>query len=216
MTESRSGAQQVFGIVVGIIVLSGVTALGGGAIGYNLGKADGQALAAAGSRVVQDRSGDSLPFLSGPGVPRIMPDEGQIPPEFAAPQAYLGVRFEPLDAELADKENLGATEGAIIREVIADSPAIKAGLKVGDVLTEINGEPVDAEYSLRDRVAAHKPNDTIELTVVRGSETLKINVTLGERKGIDVEGYQFRIPSDGEVPFFFGDPSLCLPRGEQG
>lgn len=219
VTESRFSLRQVLGIVVGIVALTGITAVSGGVVGYNLGKADGQALAQAEARVVvQDQSGEPLPlpFGGGLGVPRVMPYEGQIPPEFGAPTAYLGVRFEPITAELAETEKLSVEAGAIIREVIADSPASTAGLKVGDVVTEVNGEPVDADHSLRDRVAAHKPNDTIELTVVRGSETLKISVTLGERQGIDVEGYQFRIPSDGTAPFFFGDPSNCLPRGEQG
>jgi S1-C subfamily serine protease len=116
---------------------------------------------------------------------------------------------------LAEAENLEVTEGAILREVAADSPAAKAGLKVGDVVTAIGDQPVNAENSLRDRVAAYNPNDSIELTVRRGAETIKISVILGERPGVDVEGYQFRVPGDGGAPFF-GDPSNCVPRGEPG
>jgi S1-C subfamily serine protease len=149
-------------------------------------------------------------------LPRALPFQGEIPPEFSAPAAYLGVRFEPVNADLAEAENLDVTEGAIIREVAADSPAAQAGLKVGDVVTAIGDQPVNAENSLRDRVAAYNPNDSIELTVRRGAETIKISVTLGERPDVDVDGYQFRVPGDGGILPFFGDPSNCLPRGEQG
>ena len=222
MSESRFSLGQVLGVGVGVVALVGAASLAGGVVGYQLGKADGQSLAQAEQRVVvesPDGSGRSFSFqlpFGGFSLPRPMPFEGEIPPEFSAPKAFLGVRFEPINAELAKDENLSVTEGAIIREVVEDSPAAKAGLQVGDVVTAVDGEPVDAEHTLRDRVGAHAPNDSIELTVLRGGETLSVDVTLGERKGIDVDGFQFRVPSDGSAPFFFGDPSNCLPRGEQG
>jgi membrane-associated protease RseP (regulator of RpoE activity) len=221
MSQSRFSLGQVLLVGVGTVVLVGVTALAGGLVGYQLGKADGQSLAQSQSRVVvpaPDGSGDQsfrfqLPFGNF-ALPQPLPFEGEIPPEFGAPTAYLGVRFEPITEDLAKAENLSVNEGAIIREVVVDSPAAKAGLQVGDVITTVDDEPVDAEHSLRDRVAAHKPNDTIELSVLRGEETLTIEVTLGESKGI-IEHYQFRIPPDGSLPHF-SDPSDCLPRGEQG
>ena len=206
MAESRFSLGQVVGVAVGVVALAGVAALGGGVVGYQVGKADGQSLASA----------ELLPFgLGSLSIPRALPAEGQLPSEFGAPKAYLGVRFEPVSQELAELEQLGVAEGAIIREVTPDSPAAKAGLKVGDVVTAVNDEPVDAQHTLRDRVAAHLPNDTVELSVRRGAETLKLGVTLGQRTGVEVEGYQFRVLPDGELPFF-GDPSNCLPRGEQG
>ena len=222
MSESRFSLGQVLGVGVGVVALMGAASLAGGVVGYQLGKADGQSLAQAEQRVVvesPDGSGRSFGFqlpFGGFSLPRPMPFEGEIPPEFSAPKAFLGVRFEPINEELAKDENLSVTEGAIIREVVEDSPAAKAGLQVGDVVTAVDGEPVDTEHTLRDRVGAHAPNDSIELTVLRGGETLNIDVTLGERKGIDVDGFQFRVPGDGSAPFFFGDPSNCLPRGDQG
>ena len=222
MAESRFSLRQVVGVAIGVVALAGIAGLGGGVVGYQLGKADGQALARVEPRITvqsPDGSGNQLPVpFFGPGglgLPHILPFEGESPREFGVPKAYLGVRFEPVNEELAKKENLSVTEGAIIREVTADSPAAKAGLQVGDVVTAVNGEPVDAQQTLRDRIAAHKPSDSIELSVRRGAETLKINVTLGERKGVDADGFQFRVLPDGTIPFF-GDPSNCLPRGEQG
>ncbi len=221
MAESRFSLGQVLGVAAGIVVLVGVAALAGGGVGYQLGKADGQALAQAGQRIVvesPDGSGRSFSFrlpFGGFSLPQPSPFEGEVPPEFSAPRAFLGVRFEPVDEDLAQAERLSVSQGAIIREVIADSPAAQAGLRVGDIVTAIDGEPVDAEHTLRDGVAARDPGDTIELTVLRGDETLTMDVTLGERRGIQIEGFRFRVPDDGQFPFF-GDPSDCLPRGEQG
>jgi len=217
VTESLFSLGQVLGIAVGVVLVVGVSALAGGVIGYQLGKVDGQALAQAEPRIVVQSpdAPEARPFGEF-SLPRVLPFEGEVPREFSAPQAYLGVRFEPVDEALAETEKLSVKEGAIIREVIDDSPAAKAGLQVGDVVTAVNGEAVDAEHTLRDRVAARQPGDTIELSVARGGETLTISVTLGERKGFDVQGYQFRVPQDGSAPFFFGDPSNCAPLGEQG
>ena len=221
MTESRFSLRQVLGVAVGIVVLVGVAALAGGIVGYQLGRADGQALAQAGQRIVvesPDESGRSFSFrlpFGGFSLPQPLPFEGETPPEFSAPQAFLGVRFEPVDEGLAQAEDLSVSEGAIIREVIADSPAAKAGLRVGDIVAAVDGEPVDAEHTLRDRVAGRDPGETITLAVLRGDEKLEIRVTLGERRGLHIEGFRFRLPDDGHFPFF-GDPSDCLPRGEQG
>jgi S1-C subfamily serine protease len=223
MSESRFSRGQRVGIVAGVIALAGATALAGGAVGYQLGKAEGLSQAQAESRTAvpsqAGRLADSpLPSGGGAGslsIPQLMPFDNEIPREFSAPKAYLGVRFESLNAELARQENLTVAEGAIIREVVAGGPAAKAGLQVGDVLTAVGSEPVNAHNTLNDRIAAHQPDDSIELTVLRAGETLPIKVTLTERKGVDVDGFQFRIPRDGGAPFS-GDPSRCLPRGEQG
>ena len=187
----------------------GASSLAGGAVGYQLGKADGQALARAEPNVaVVSPEGGNLPFGFS------LPFGGEVSPELTEPQPYLGVRFEPINAELAEKENLGVGQGAIIREVIADSPAARAGLQVGDIITAVGGEAVDAEHTLRDRVLAHKPNDPIQVSVLRGDRRLEVDVTLGQTTGLSQE-YHFRVPNDGQ-PFYFGDPSNCLPRGEQG
>ncbi len=221
MVESRFNLGQVLGIVVGVVALVGATSLAGGVVGYQLGKADGQSLARAEQRFVVDGGSGNEPFNSplpfgGFGVPQPLPSEGEIPREFSAPIAFLGVRFESVNEDLAKAENLGVGEGAILREVVADSPAAQAGLQVGDVITAVDGAAVDAAHTLRDRVAAHHPGDSIELAVLRGGETLSIRVTLGERQDTHADGFQFRAPNDGSAPFFFGVPSDCLPRGEQG
>jgi predicted metalloprotease with PDZ domain len=72
-----------------------------------------------------------------------------------------------------------AVNGAVVAEVTADSPAAKAGLQVGDLITSVGGTKIDANHSLSDLVQAKKPGDTVDLAVTRGTQNLTITVTLG-------------------------------------
>ncbi|MGH3070838.1 MAG: S1C family serine protease [Gaiellaceae bacterium] len=85
--------------------------------------------------------------------------------------AYLGVSTE-------DVENAG---GATIAEVRADTPAAEAGLRNGDVVTEIDGESIGSADELRQLIDSKRPGDTVELTVKRGGDTKTLEVTLGTR-----------------------------------
>lgn len=98
-----------------------------------------------------------------------------------APRVRLGVAYEVVTESLAASKNLNTKDGALIIEVQPNSPAEQAGLKVGDVVTEVDGDKVDAKHTLAVRMVAYGPGDTLTLTVVRGSETLKIVVTLAAR-----------------------------------
>jgi putative serine protease PepD len=85
--------------------------------------------------------------------------------------AYLGVSTEDVDN--------GA--GASIAEVRTDTPASRAGLQSGDVVTEIDGDGVASADELRRLIDSKSPGDSVELTVKRGGETKKLDVTLGSR-----------------------------------
>ena len=82
---------------------------------------------------------------------------------------YLGVVIE--DAET----------GARLVEVRSGSPAAEAGLRQGDVVTEIDGEPVESSDDLRRVVESHRPGDELELTYERDGESATATVTLGTR-----------------------------------
>jgi hypothetical protein len=68
---------------------------------------------------------------------------------------------------------------------------------VDDIVTAVDGDKVDAERTLRDRLLAYEPGDEVTLDVLRGSETMQIDVTLG----------QFEMPAD-VMPFFKGKGGL--------
>jgi S1-C subfamily serine protease len=92
----------------------------------------------------------------------------------------VGVAFAQLDAETAAEHGVDETEGALILEVAAGSPAQQAGLEVGDIVVAVNGDAVDAERTLRDRLSFYRQRDVVTLTVLRAGETLEIEVTLGQ------------------------------------
>jgi len=85
--------------------------------------------------------------------------------------AYLGV-------QVGDSSS---GTGAQVTTVKADTPASKAGLKAGDVITAINGATVANADDLTAKINAHKPNQKVALTVTRSGKSLSIDVTLGVR-----------------------------------
>jgi membrane-associated protease RseP (regulator of RpoE activity) len=94
--------------------------------------------------------------------------------------ARLGVQFITLDEAAAEERGVTQTEGALIVEVTPDSPADESGLQADDIVTAVDGDIVDAERTLRDRLLAYEPDDTVTLTVVRGDETLEVEATLDQ------------------------------------
>jgi putative serine protease PepD len=85
--------------------------------------------------------------------------------------AYLGV-------QVGDSSS---GTGAQVSTVKADTPASKAGLKAGDVITAIDGATVANADDLTAKINAHKPNQKVTLTVTRSGKSLSIDVTLGVR-----------------------------------
>lgn len=75
----------------------------------------------------------------------------------------------------------GELRGALITEVLADTPAATAGLEVGDHILAVDGRELAPDFTLADALAAHKPGDSVTLTVTRPeAEARKVTVTLGE------------------------------------
>lgn len=104
----------------------------------------------------------------------------------AVERPYLGVRYVELDqlhAPITDAIPLEQQGNYIyttedVSGVIADSPASAAGLQNGDIITEVDGQPIGAQLSIADVVLAHAAGDTLTLTIVRNGESQKTNVTL--------------------------------------
>jgi S1-C subfamily serine protease len=120
----------------------------------------------------------------------------------------LGVTFVTLDEQAAQENNVDVTEGALIVEVVPESPAADAGLEANDVVTAVNGEAVDAEWTLRDRLFAYEPGDTVTLSVLRNAEPMEIEVTMGEPELLGefmpffdgTRGDFFQFPEQPEIP----------------
>src|SRR5690349_8009815 len=97
---------------------------------------------------------------------------------FARP--YLGISFQPINPDVASIYNLPAQWGVYITRVAENSPATQAGLQEGDIITKIGKVALDETHSYVNTIFGFQPGDQITLDVVRGNETMQVNVTLGE------------------------------------
>ncbi len=97
---------------------------------------------------------------------------------------YIGVQYVMLTADSAKELKLSVSKGAYIStdagSVVTGSPAAKAGLKSGDVITKVNSIELNDTTSLASAVGRSKVGDTVELTVIRSGKEQKIKVTLAE------------------------------------
>ncbi|HEX2888185.1 Do family serine endopeptidase [Vineibacter terrae] len=80
---------------------------------------------------------------------------------------WFGIGVQRVTPDLAQSLGMARPQGVIIRAVAADSPAARAGLKVGDVLLTINGQPVDDEAALRFRLSTQPVDATIRVRTIR-------------------------------------------------
>jgi C-terminal processing protease CtpA/Prc len=88
---------------------------------------------------------------------------------------YLGVAVSPTPGDSEE-------QGVMVREVDPGSPAARAGLMKGDVITRVNGREVENPHALVDVLARHRPGESVTFHVMRGDREQKLPVTLGERR----------------------------------
>jgi serine protease Do len=93
--------------------------------------------------------------------------------------ARMGVIVQDLNQSLAESFGLSRPDGALIAKVNPDSAAAAAGLKPGDVVTEVNGEPIVRSGDLSSRIGLASPGDNVKLKVWRDKTTREVVVKLG-------------------------------------
>ena len=93
---------------------------------------------------------------------------------------YIGVYLNNLDSEKIKALNIKSTNGVLIAKVIENGPAAKAGMQANDVVVAVNGESVNSAGAFIGELAAKKIGETVELSIIRNSQTLKIRVPLEE------------------------------------
>jgi serine protease Do len=102
-------------------------------------------------------------------------------------RGYMGILPQELTPDMARAFGMVNGHGVAVAEVTANSPALKAGMKVGDVITAINGNPVEDVNTFRLAVAGFAPGTTVHLKVARNGQNLDVPVTLGEYN-LEAEG----------------------------
>ncbi len=111
-------------------------------------------------------------------------------------RGWLGVYVQPITPEIAEAYGLKGTEGALVADVQADSPAVKAGLLRGDVILSLDGVPVKTHQDLVFGIRRHLAGDTVVLDVVRKGKAETIRVQLQEIPGAEEAAEE--APSDLE------------------
>ena len=95
-------------------------------------------------------------------------------------RAWLGVQIQPVTAEIADSLGLKKAEGALVAEPQANSPAQKAGIEAGDVITSVDGKEVKDARDLAKKIGAMAPKSSVKLTVLHKGAEKTLTLTLGE------------------------------------
>jgi serine protease Do len=95
-------------------------------------------------------------------------------------RGHLGVAVQSVDADMAKAFGLHQGGGALVSEVTPGSPAAKAGIERGDIILEMNGQPVDGPENLSVHTAELAPGATVHLKTSRNGQTRNVDVTLDE------------------------------------
>lgn len=101
------------------------------------------------------------------------------PPAKETP-GYLGIHMQRVEGGLAEALGLKADAGVLVGQVVEESPASKAGLEAGDIITKIDGKNVGTPDDLRTLIRDMNSGETVRLAVLRDGKTQELQVTLGE------------------------------------
>jgi len=96
-------------------------------------------------------------------------------------RGYLGVSVQRITPDLAKQFNLKEEKGALIGDIVEGSPAEKAGLQRGDIITAYDGKKIDEPYQLRNMVANTSPGKEVEIKIIRENTTKAIRVVIVEQ-----------------------------------
>ncbi|MBN1564006.1 MAG: PDZ domain-containing protein [Anaerolineae bacterium] len=94
----------------------------------------------------------------------------------------LGVQYLTINAEVVAEYELTVDQGALIVAVYDDTPAAEAGLLADDIILAVDGDTVDEERTLPDRLYAYEAGDVVTLSVLRAGEKIEIEVELGPNR----------------------------------
>jgi serine protease Do len=94
-------------------------------------------------------------------------------------RGYLGVNIQNLTEDLASSLNIKATKGVVVADVVSGSPAEKAGVKRGDVITSFNGKEIKDSHELSALVAGTPVDKTVPLKIIRDGKDVTLQITTG-------------------------------------
>jgi serine protease Do len=96
-------------------------------------------------------------------------------------RGYIGISLRPVDEVSAKSLKLEKVIGALVDDILKDSPAEKAGIEPGDVILELDGKPVNSSNDLQSLVAQRRAGDKVNLKIWRDGKSITKSVTLKKR-----------------------------------
>ncbi len=118
----------------------------------------------------------------------------------------LGVQMQNLTPDLAKAFNIEEQQGAVISKITKGSPADKAGLEVGDIVTTVNGRPVNDAATIRTTVGLMRVGEKINMNIIRNGKPRNITLVLGEAEKVSAESIAPRLAGATLAPIEEGSP----------
>ena len=97
-------------------------------------------------------------------------------------RGFLGVGYQDLAEDLAKSFELPETKGALVTDIVPDSPADEAGIEPGDIIVAADGKPITDGRDLRNVIASLAPESKVKITLYRNKEKMIVDVKLAERR----------------------------------
>src|SRR5450755_3043542 len=111
-------------------------------------------------------------------------------------RGWIGVQIQPVTQDIADSLGLKKAEGALVAEPQKDSPAAKAGIEAGDVITAVDGKAVKDARDLAKKIGALPPKASVKLAVLHKGSEKTVTLTLGEMPAVKEARAEANTPSD--------------------
>ena len=140
-------------------------------------------------------------------------------------RGMLGVNIYSITPDIAEAYGVKETQGALVSQVMADSAAENAGIKVGDIIRSVDGKAISNANDLRNTIGLKRSGDTVELEVLRDGKKRKLKAQLGEQaiavqvSAMDIhpglQGAELET-LDASSPQFSGEAGVLVASVEAG
>ncbi len=128
----------------------------------------------SGSGTVAEGLGFAIPINTARAVSEQLIQVGHVS------RPYLGITYQPITPRVAAIYRLPVQYGVYITDVVSNSPASKAGLQVGDIITSIDSTALDETHAYINTLFQYSAGDTVTLTINRNGNQVQVPVTLGD------------------------------------
>jgi serine protease Do len=132
-------------------------------------------------------------------------------------RGFLGVGIQDVTRDIADSVGLKQSKGAVVTETTKGSPADKAGIKSGDVITAVDGQQIEGARSLSRTIGAKAPGTSVDVTIWRDNAEQHVKVTLDTLKAAANDSKQTQpAPDDNAAPTSLQSQGLTLVPNSGG